>query len=277
MSCVKYMKRGINAFLSVTLLGLLSNCGNPSFEGIVPKSDRNSGYSLDSNGQSASPYNEIHAIGGWDVKPVVIKFQKNVPSEIREQIERAAATWNTAIGERILVFDGEVPDFNGPLAQRYDDNVTTFGYESHWCRTSKTKQVLGTTIWRNSETDPHKLTAGDIVFNAEDYLFGDSSVENNSDDRELVDAESVALHEFGHLLGLSHIPEEVSSASIMNPYIMIGKGRIDRLLAPIDIEMVRFVYTSGAPRPEKLSQRDPATELEPPVNPNPPQEEKPCD
>jgi hypothetical protein len=62
------------------------------------------------------------------------------------------------------------------------------------------------------------------------------------DDRELVDMQSLATHELGHLLGLAHVDEKYDSSSIMNPSIFIGEGMAMRSLSVGDIQRIQKIY-----------------------------------
>jgi len=58
----------------------------------------------------------------------------------------------------------------------------------------------------------------------------------------VVDMESLALHELGHLLGLGHIPAAVDPYSIMNPSLLIGEGLANRRVSRGDIERIQKIY-----------------------------------
>jgi hypothetical protein len=57
--------------------------------------------------------------------------------------------------------------------------------------------------------------------------------------------ESLALHEVGHLLGLSHISEQDDKYSVMNPSLFIGEGMMTRRLSESDIDRIRSIYGVG--------------------------------
>jgi len=71
---------------------------------------------------------------------------------------------------------------------------------------------------------------------------GDSLTARATKDREVVDMESVSLHELGHLLGLSHVEPDHDSDSIMNPSLFIGEGLTSRRLSKQDIMRIQQIY-----------------------------------
>jgi len=59
--------------------------------------------------------------------------------------------------------------------------------------------------------------------------------------------ESLAVHELGHLLGLTHVKETEDRFSVMNPSLFIGEGMITRRLSKGDIVRIRSIYGIGDP------------------------------
>ena len=54
--------------------------------------------------------------------------------------------------------------------------------------------------------------------------------------------ESMALHELGHLLGLTHSSAEDDPLSIMNPALLIGEGLANRTMSESDVKRIQQVY-----------------------------------
>jgi len=101
---------------------------------------------------------------------------------------------------------------------------------------------LATTIWDNDPNDPDKILTADIRFNSDFYNIGDSLSGKNPSEKEMVDMQTLALHELGHLLGLAHIDSSIDPQSIMNPSVFIGEGLANRRLSKGDIERIQKIY-----------------------------------
>jgi hypothetical protein len=126
--------------------------------------------------------------------------------------------------------------------------------ERFWCRTGKEREVLGSTLWDGTMEKP--ITRSSIVFNTEFYIITDAlssswSGQNLPQSVEVVDAQSLALHELGHLVGLSHVAQDADPTSIMNPTLFIGLGMASRNISNGDRERIRSIYVPGAPPPTR--------------------------
>ncbi len=183
----------------------------------------------------------LHSQKGWTKLPVRIAFESGTPLAVRIGVERAGATWNGVAELELLRFEDDAQPFVGPLYDRLNDEVTTVGVEKRWCRTGKSTQVLGATIWDNDPADG-SITDADVVFNGEFYDLGDT-LALAAPDAPVVDIESLALHEFGHLLGLSHVSE---MTSVMYPSLYVGDESVKREVSQRDVARLRYLYANGA-------------------------------
>jgi predicted Zn-dependent protease len=59
---------------------------------------------------------------------------------------------------------------------------------------------------------------------------------------DIVDAETVLVHEFGHLLGLDHVEVEADPESVMHAKTYIGPNMSFRSLSDGDVNNIRQVY-----------------------------------
>lgn len=149
-----------------------------------------------------------------------------------------------------MQFSDPAPNtYEGDLWGRLEDDVNTLSFEDHWCRTAKFSVILGTTIWDHDEDDRLKIAKGDIVFNSTFYKITDALTVKGDGHANIVDAESLALHELGHLLGLSHVSGADFPRSIMTSSIYIGGGVASRVLDQSDVERVRYIYVPGSAEP----------------------------
>ena len=113
--------------------------------------------------------------------------------------------------------------------------------DKNWDKTDKPNYVLGTAIWSNS-TSYSEISSADLRFNSQHYVIGDSLIVESEGDRQVVDMQSLSVHELGHLLGLAHVSEDVDPISVMNPSLFIGEGLTSRKLSRGDIERIQTIY-----------------------------------
>lgn len=198
------------------------------------------------DGQSTPFRAGFHSLKGWE-NNVVFYVDEKAPDSVEIASLSAAATWNAAIGGKKLVYAGRSSQGRGDsLYSSLEDSVSLIYFEKNWDETTgKNPVILATTIWENSLDDAQVIVKGDIILNAQEYVFLDAmnvSPEqlDNMDDLVVADAETVILHEMGHFLGLTHVNDD--SASVMNTYTVIGEGESRRQLSPSDINHIQTVY-----------------------------------
>lgn len=194
----------------------------------------------------------IHSRAGWSrTGPVQFYTSSQMSEEAVRQLEKAMETWEKAVGRDLFTYKGREERSGADFSSLYeplDDSVNGHYFDFKWTEaTGKSPAVLATTIWENDPNDEQSIVKADIRYNAEYYLFGDALTEFSSGRRTIVDLESLALHELGHLLGLSHIGADEDKYSVMNPSLFIGEGMMTRNLSYGDIERIRSVYGIGDP------------------------------
>lgn len=165
--------------------------------------------------------------------------------ELRDAVARAAATW-TAVDTAQVRFE-----FQGMTAAVPDvvDDRSTIGFVDR----PDLDQVLGATSFMIDSTNG-AIVEADIFFNSR---FAWSVAAAGAPGR--VDLESVALHELGHLLGLSHSAvgetdqpsssgsrRVIASGAIMFPIAMSSGTIAERTLHPDDIAGISDLYPTDA-------------------------------
>ncbi|RZA26529.1 MAG: matrixin family metalloprotease [Proteobacteria bacterium] len=186
----------------------------------------------------------FHSLIGWK-KNVPFYVSSDAPDAVVEAAQSAAATWSDAVGQVVLTFAGvSVSTRGNDLYASLDDEATYVYYEPRWtATTSKSVTTLATTVWENANNS-EQIVRGDVILNAQTYDFVDAmgNLPRNIDEDRVVDAETVILHEFGHLLGLDHIDEDADSNSIMHAKTFIGPNLSFRTLSDGDTNHIRKLY-----------------------------------
>lgn len=194
------------------------------------------------NASSSDP--AFHSLIGWK-KSVPFFVSSDAPDAVVEAAQNAAQTWSDAVGQVVLSFSGVSVSSRGKdLYASLDDDSTYIYYEHNWSNTtSKSSTTLATTVWENANNS-EQIVRGDVILNAQTYDFVDAmkDIPHDIDENRVVDAETVILHEFGHLLGLDHIDEEADADSIMHAKTFIGPNLSFRSLSDGDVSHINQLY-----------------------------------
>jgi hypothetical protein len=219
-------------------------CGSQLYK-VSMKDDTSPTTSAD-NQDPADPSFGLHAPDGWKELPIHFVVAQDISQAQLRGLTHAMNTWETAVGRKLFVFEGVEKGVTGDsfsdLYSSLNDGINGYYLDDNWEKTGKPQVVLATTIWDNEPTDAKAIRTADIRFNAKFYLIGDSFDLTPVDKREVVDMETLALHELGHMLGLSHMNPAIDSYSIMTPSLYIGEGLADRKLSRGDIERIQKIY-----------------------------------
>lgn len=193
-----------------------------------------------------SPEFGLHAPKGWRNLPIRYKTDPTMPILQFEALSAAIKTWEVAIGKKLFHYDGKHAGRTGDsfpdLYSSLRDGLNGQYNDANWGKTGKSRMVLATTIWNNPGNAYQTIDAADIRYNSEVYFITDALTQKTIDDREVVDMQSLATHELGHLLGLAHVDEKYDGSSIMNPSIFIGEGMAMRSLSIGDIRRIQKIY-----------------------------------
>lgn len=199
----------------------------------------------DANARAAQqPEGPFHSLTGWTEK-VGFYVDDTAPDAVVEAAIQAGETWNDAMGREVLTFGGVAKIPRGDdLYSSLEDTLTLVYYEKNWkSSTAKSDTTLATTIWENA-SGSDRIVKGDVILNAENYSFCDAMnySSNTAPAHEIVDAQTVLLHEFGHLLGLDHVDVDADPDSIMHAKTYIGPHMSFRSLSDGDVVNIRKVY-----------------------------------
>jgi len=231
-------------FFLIFLVFIVTGCGakNPTIP-IHGKTEQGTGQNYVNTG-------DAHSKLGWTPGlPIPYFISQDIPQSNSNQIQKAIEVWEFAVGKKLFEFKGvdtkKVSDFpDNNLYSPLKNPINSQYFFPQWIlKTLKSKDVLATTIWYNDSKNKDIITRASTLYNTEYYILGDSSKEFGQGSREIVDLMSLALHEFGHFLGLNHITNDIYS--VMNPLLTIGEGAHTRCLSRGDIMRIRSIYGVG--------------------------------
>lgn len=168
-------------------------------------------YNLDSKGRLIS----------WPTQSeIVFFFESDVPEEYRDEIKKSAEKWKTGL---IRISDQPIESSQSQLDRQ---NII------YWIKepTVLSKDQQATTITRWSQ---NKIIDSDILINATNFkFFKDLPVEGSK-----IHLESLLMHEFGHALGMRHIPR---FESLM--FFSLGYLQIRNSTSEVDLASLGCVY-----------------------------------
>jgi Matrixin len=203
--------------------------------------------SADGGGDPGSPNFGLHAPQGWGGSlPIHFKADYRMTPQQLQGLVKAMHTWETAVGRTLFAYDGPTAgvtgDTYGDLFSSLENDTNEHLLDDNWGKTGKSSLVLATTIWDNDPQNVQVILKSDMRFNNQYYTFGDAITLRSTDARTVVDIQTLATHELGHMLGLAHIPPSVDPDSIMVASIYIGEGLTSRQLSRGDVERIQKIY-----------------------------------
>lgn len=161
----------------------------------------------------------------WRGRVAKFYIHISVPQEYHAQIREAAQVWNSELGKEVISIESIV---NGGSAPK-QDGYNIIYWMNEWEENKRSEQARTTIYWSGS-----KIYEADIKINAKDHNF---SVAANAVGGK-VDFYSLMVHEFGHVLGLTHIHE--NKPSVMHAFLANGNTR--RSLTETDLSSLRCEY-----------------------------------
>ena len=157
--------------------------------------------------------------------PVNLIITESVPAEFDSEIIAAAAKWNTTLGKNLLTVTRD----NGFKNTPGTDRVNAIYWSTEWDIEQLAQQARTAVRW-----DISRLIDTDIRINAKYFLFSKTADANA---QGKVNLESLIVHELGHVLGLTHIPE---SASVMQTHL--ASGIIRNQPGAVDVRSMNCEY-----------------------------------
>lgn len=164
--------------------------------------------SLQACGSKPAPQQDCNFVQNSDMQrvswgaqtPVVLYIDSSVPTSYYDDIQKAAATWNTALGREVLKIGGL--SNSGPNAA--PDGVNLIYFQPNWDGASN-EQARTTIFWAGE-----RIYEADVKINNQDFDF----FSTDTPEVGKLDMQSLMIHELGHVLGLKHI---FVTGSVMQP------------------------------------------------------------
>lgn len=159
--------------------------------------------------------------------PVKIHIHESVPLEFHEPIRVAMEEWNKLAGKDLLTI--ELTNVGGAIPTGRDGFSTIYLLDE-WDDEKSNEQARTSVYWKGQQ-----IIEADIRINAKDFTYTTES------EPELgrVDVMSLMLHEFGHVLGLSHLDED---GSVMLTQLSKGESRRDLSYGGPDFHSLKCEY-----------------------------------
>ncbi len=166
----------------------------------------------------------------WKQKlPVRMFLHTSVPAEHESSIRKAAQTWNESYGRTLIVIEENRIGGSHPAR----DSINIIYFMTAWEQDRASEQGRTSLYWVGDQ-----IQEADMRLNGYNYRFY-STEASTAEYRALggVNMEALALHEFGHVLGMRHNDE---SPSVMATYLRSNDDRV--LLQSTDNASVKCEY-----------------------------------
>ncbi len=204
------MKRNILAILTLMAAGLmLQACG------AAPSPEQSCNFVQNGQAQRVSWGSQV---------PVVLYIDSSVSGEFFDAIKDAATEWNRAIGREVLKIGGWTNGQSRPS----QDGANIIYHLDAWEDERANEQARTTVYWAGD-----RIYEADIRINGKNFEFFAGAVPVPGH----VDMQSLMVHEFGHVLGLSHTDTPVSVMARSLPSATFRRG-----ITTVDLKSVRCEY-----------------------------------
>ncbi len=154
----------------------------------------------------------------WSGSSPIVRFRINAPDNYSSHVQAAAATWSNA-GANFSF------GYSGPHSRNGTASLNQVN-EIMWADLGTTSALALATIWCSGTT----IIEADMVMN--------TRFNWTTNPFSYHDVQTVALHEFGHWIGLNHSPD-------YNSIMYYQYKGTQRQLSPDDIAGIQFIYGSS--------------------------------
>ena len=151
----------------------------------------------------------------WDNRvPVHMLIHESVPIAFHQALVDAARWWNEKAGKDLILVGLDV--VRGPIEPR-QDGYSIMYFMNTWEQDPEhlLEQARTSIFWKGTQ-----IIEADIRFNF--YKYGKSFSFAEPVPGNMIDIRSLAIHEFGHVLGFGHIDDP---DSVMIKYLANGEDR----------------------------------------------------
>jgi hypothetical protein len=170
---------------------------------------------------------EMQRVSWKEHLPIKLYLHKSIPTDAYPAIDRAIAESNAGPGHGREMFKIIARGVDGDLNPQKDGYSTIYWFNT-WDPDRTTEQARTTIYWSGTE-----IFEADMRINAKNftYNFSDTTAFN------IVDLDSLVLHELGHVLGLAHTTA-VGSAMAAT----LDEGQVRRKLGEVDLNDLKCEY-----------------------------------
>jgi hypothetical protein len=183
--------------------------------------------------------------GRWENLPVLVQADTGFSIAEIDKVKIAAQQWNNAADvELIRIEEGHYTyDGNTSIDDWRLQTLNVVALVHDWSSSKKPGNVLATTVWANDDKNEVSIIHSGVYLNGSQYTYERSaSQESERPTKPYVDLVRLAIHEFGHLLGLEH----ASRVGSVMEYGMIGDHDYEMpYISQQDIDVIRSVYAKN--------------------------------